>query len=241
MPDQPDPGFWGDERTRRTRVPRPTADGFEVLRDRFHAWRADARGAVVVLVIVAAVVGFVWYRIGAGGDDPPRPDAAVAARAASRNGPADAPVAPTTLGRALVVHVAGAVTRPGVLELEPGARVIDAVEAAGGALPDADLDRLNLAAKLSDGERVLVQRVGAPPAPADPTGEPADGASTGPLDLNTATTAQLEELPGIGPVLAEAIVDERERRGGFRSVNELRDVRGIGDKRFEDLRALVTV
>ena len=143
-----------------------------------------------------------------------------------------------------MVHVAGAVTHPGVVELTPGARVIDAIEAAGGAPPTADLDRLNLAAELTDGQRVLVQNVGDPAAPAAPGGDvsTAPGEAPGGLvDLNAATSEQLEELPGIGPALAEAILTERERRGGFRNVLELRDVRGIGEKRFADLVDLVTV
>jgi competence protein ComEA len=156
---------------------------------------------------------------------------------------------PTTgaSGGRVIVHVAGAVATPGVVELEGAARVIDAIEAAGGAVPDADLDRLNLAAKLVDGQRVLVQRVGEPAAPSAPgstgTGDPSADPSVGGglLDLNTATTLQLEELPGIGPALAAAILEERDRRGGFRSINELRDVRGIGEQRFADLRDRVTV
>jgi competence protein ComEA len=148
-------------------------------------------------------------------------------------------------GDRLTVHVAGAVAKPGVYDLTAGARVIDAVEAAGGGAPEADLNRLNLAAKVTDGQKVLVQRVGEAPAAGAP-GSP-DGGSSGSADpsglvnLNTATQPQLEALPGIGPALAEAIIVERERRGGFRSVNELRDVRGIGDKRFADLKNKVTV
>ncbi len=143
-----------------------------------------------------------------------------------------------------MVHVAGAVTTPGVVELAKGARVIDALEAAGGGVAGADLDRLNLAAKLVDGQRVLVQKVGDPPAPADPSaaGSTALGATpAGPIDLNAATQEQLEALPGIGPTLARAILAERDRRGGFRSVNELREVRGIGERRFADLKSLVVV
>jgi competence protein ComEA len=160
--------------------------------------------------------------------------------------------APSTKGNRVVVHVAGAVARPGVVELASGSRVIDAVEAAGGGLPEADLDRLNLAAKVIDGQRVLVQKVGDPPAAegsgsASPSGAgstpgaPPGAATTGPLNLNTATLDQLDGLPGIGPVLAAAILAERVRRGAFKSVNELRDVRGIGEKRFADLRDLVAV
>ena len=143
----------------------------------------------------------------------------------------------TTAGGALVVHAAGAVVRPGVYELRAGARVQDLVAAAGGAAPDAQLDRLNLAARLVDGSQVYVPRAGeaAAPAAAGP------GAPDGPLDLNTATVEQLEELPGVGPATAQAIVTAREELGGFRSVEDLLDVRGIGPAKFEALRDLVTV
>ena len=249
-PDRPDPSFWGDERRRprAARIPRPSVDGIEALRDRVQAWRGDSRAAVVVLVVVAVVAGVVWYRIGAAGGEAP-PTRTRSAAVTTTPGPApadDATGASATNGsraKLVIVHVAGAVTRPGVLELAAGARVIDAVEGAGGALPEAHLDQLNLAAKVADGERVYVPRIGELSiTPADggaPTGDP--GAGNGLLNLNTATQAQLEELPGIGPVLATAVLEERERRGGFRSVNELRDVRGIGEKRFEDLRDQVTV
>src|SRR5262249_12568312 len=148
----------------------------------------------------------------------------------------------------IAVHVAGAVARPGVVELAAGARVIDAVEAVGGAPSDADLDRLNLAAKLVDGERVFVPKVGQadPGVVAGETAATGDATSSGTatlsgkVDLNTATQAQLEELPGIGPAYAQAIIAERQRRGGFKAVNELRSVRGIGDKRFAEIAPLVT-
>jgi competence protein ComEA len=203
----------------------------------------------VVLIAAAIVAGVVWYRIGVGGADEAPPRRTTSRATASVN---TAPVsvgATTTTARGdrLVVHVAGAVARPGVVELHAGARVIDAVEAAGGAAGDADLDRLNLAARLADGEKVLVQRVGDPPAAEPPnadsaaTGVPGTGAPTGPVNLNTATLDQLDGLPGIGPVLAQAILDERARRGRFHSVQELREVRGIGERRFADLADLVTV
>jgi competence protein ComEA len=151
----------------------------------------------------------------------------------------------TEHGGALTVHVAGAVNRPGVVRIRAGARVVDAIDAAGGGLPDADLDRLNLAAKLVDGQRVAVARVGAP-APVESGAipgavDPAAGVDPGPVNVNTATQAQLEELPGIGPALAGAIIAEREKRGGFRDVAELQDVRGIGDARFADIKDLVSV
>src|SRR5206468_6937735 len=151
----------------------------------------------------------------------------------------------TKKGARVTVHVAGAVAKPGVYDLAGGARVIDAVEAAGGGAPDADLNRLNLAAKVADGQRVLVQRVGeAAPAGSATSGSGGSGGSADPsglVSLNSATQAELEALPGIGPSLAGAIITERERRGGFRSVNELRDVRGIGEKRFADLKDKVTI
>ena len=251
-PDRPDPSFWGDERRpRAARIPRPSVDGIEALRDRVQAWRGDSRAEVVVLVVVAVVAGVVWYRIGAAGGEAPPTRTRAAAVTTTTPGPAradDATGASATTGsRAplVMVHVAGAVTRPGVLELAVGARVIDAVEGAGGALPEAHLDQLNLAAKVADGERVYVPRIGElSVTPADggaSANDPGGGAGNGLLNLNTANQAQLEELPGIGPVLATAILEERERRGGFRSVNELRDVRGIGEKRFQDLRDQVTV
>lgn len=137
----------------------------------------------------------------------------------------------------VLVHAAGAVAHPGVYELVAGARVADLIDAAGGPTPDADVDQLNLAAPVADGERVYVPRAGE-----IVPGDPGNGDSPkGPLDLNTATLDQLDELPGIGPATAKAIIDERDRRGGFTSVEELLDVRGIGPAKLEQLRDLVTV
>lgn len=149
----------------------------------------------------------------------------------------------TTTPEALVVHAAGALQAPGVYRLPPGSRVADVVNAAGGPAPDADLERVNLAAPLADGSQVHVPRVGEPaPVPVGGSGGGAGGATTtGPLDLNAATLAQLEELPGVGPATAQAIVEERERRGRFGSVEELLDVRGIGPAKLDGIRDLVTV
>lgn len=219
------------------------------LTDRLRDWRADARFGVIVLVVVAVVAGVAWYRIGIGGASvgdtgaPPRAvTTTVEPASTSSTGPKGQP-------STIAVHVAGAVTHPGVVELRTGARVIDAVEAVGGALGDGDLDRLNLAAKVTDGERVYVAKVGqADPGVTNAGGAAAgDGSGSGAaapgakVNLNTATQAQLEELPGIGPTYAQSILAERQRRGGFTSVNDLRSVRGIGDKRFAELAPLVTV
>jgi competence protein ComEA len=144
----------------------------------------------------------------------------------------------------VVVHVVGAVPTPGVQHLPAGSRVADAVQAAGGATPDADLARVNLAAELTDGQQIYVPRVGeSPPTPITPAGTTGDPA-TGPeplVDINTATAAELDELPGIGPTTAEAIITTREERGGFTSVDDLLDVRGIGDAKLAELRPRVTV
>jgi competence protein ComEA len=203
-------------------------------------WRFEVRAIAVVVVVGALLAGFVWYRVSsATGDPPPRaPGAAPTGESAAATGG----LAPTTtaVGGSVTVHVAGAVRHAGVVVLPAGARVIDAVEAVGGGVPEADLDRLNLAARLADGQRVYVARVGEPAGPEESGASTPEG-SGALLNLNTATAAQLETLPGIGPVLADAIVVERGRRGGFRSVNELREVRGIGERRFADLRARVTV
>ena len=135
----------------------------------------------------------------------------------------------------VTVHVAGAVRRPGVYRLPSSARVVDAVRRAGGARPRADLAALNLAAKVEDGRQVLVPRRGAAAAAG---GEAAEGV---PLDLNTATPEQLDELDGIGPGMAAAILKYREQNGGFGSVEELGEVPGIGEKRLAALREAVRV
>jgi competence protein ComEA len=159
------------------------------------------------------------------------------------------PSAGTAAPPSIVVHIAGAVAAPGVHALAPTARVADAVTAAGGAAPDADLDAVNLAAALVDGQRVYVPRLGEVDPASVPSGVPvvdgggAAGPATpsGPVDLNTATAADLEALPGVGPATATAIVDDRTRNGPFASVDDLDRVSGIGPAKLDALRELVTV
>lgn len=166
---------------------------------------------------------------------------------------------PTASPSALVVQAAGAVLHPGVYRLPAGSRVDDLVRAAGGVRLDADLDRVNLAAPVHDGERVWVPRVseevappviagGAVPSPVAPGGGAGGGADAGSpgepaavIDLNTATAEQLDTLPGVGPVTAAAIVAHRDEHGPFGSVDDLLDVRGIGEAKLEQLRPLVRV
>jgi len=166
----------------------------------------------------------------------------------------------------VVVHVMGAVARPGVVELVAGDRVVDAVAAAGGATDDAAVGALNMARVVGDGERILVPTPadveaglvpdpaagplpaggGTPSSAADgTTNATGDGAGVrddqGRLDLNGATLADLEELPGVGPVIAERVIAWRDANGGFEAVGQLREVTGIGEKTFQSLADLVVV
>jgi len=141
-------------------------------------------------------------------------------------------------GGEVVVHVAGAVRRPGVYRLDPEARVDDAVGRAGGATRRADLSQVNLAAEVEDGRQVLVPERPRPGQPA-PTGTAATAGV--PLNLNTATLEQLDELDGIGPTTAQQILDFREAHGGFGSVEELDQVPGIGEVTMASLRDKVRV
>jgi competence protein ComEA len=145
-------------------------------------------------------------------------------------------------GGDLLVHVAGKVRNPGVVRLPEGSRVLDAVQAAGGAEAGVDLTGLNLARFVGDGEQVLVGIAGpVDGAPTGAAGQPA-GASTGGLvNLNTATLDQLDTLPGIGPTLAERILQWRQEHGRFSSVDELQEVSGIGPRTLEQLVDLATV
>ncbi len=139
----------------------------------------------------------------------------------------------------LTVHVAGAVASPGLYQVAEGSRVADALRKAGGPAPDAVLDNLNLAARLKDGEKIMVPR-------SPPNGE-APGVSSGPtaggelVNINTADEAELETLPGVGPATARKIIEYREKNGQFSSVEELDEVPGIGPSRLESLRELVTI
>lgn len=147
--------------------------------------------------------------------------------------------APTDTPAALVVQIAGAVARPGVYHLPDPSRVDDLLARAGGPTADADSTALNLAARLADGERVYVPRLGEATAALTVTSAPS--AAGAPLDLNAATLEQLDALPGVGPTTAQAIVTRRERNGPFTSVDDLLDVPGIGPAKLDALRDLVRV
>ena len=184
----------------------------------------------------------------------PAPGAVAGDPAATSAQAVTAPAAPTVVppppgtsaAPVLLVHVSGKVRRPGVVELPAGSRVIDAIEAAGGARAGAHLGLLNLARPLVDGEQVAVGvAVAAPPLSVGvPVGTtlPATAAPAGALvNLNTATQPELEELPGVGPVTATSILEWRAEHGGFSTVDELIEVSGIGEVTLAELRDLVTV
>jgi competence protein ComEA len=186
-----------------------------------------AVGAVLVLLLGARQLGR------GGASDPPAPAAT----------PAPLRVEAAEDER-VVVHVAGAVKRPGIYRLLASSRVDDAVRLAGGATRRADLAGLNLAAKVEDGRQILVpERVAtSAAAPATAAAAPAGSAAPAqPVNLNTATLEQLDVLPGIGPALAQRILDFRDANGGFGTVEDLGDVPGIGDVRLASLRELVRV
>jgi competence protein ComEA len=220
--------------------------------ERAQAWvgAARARAGLVAgglaLVVVVAVAWLAFVRTGSGQGPPPEltmPRASAAAASRSSTPPATGLGAGEAggAGGVVIVHVAGAVVSPGLYRLGGAPRVADAVDAAGGVAPDADVDALNLAAPVADGERVYVPRQGE--GGADPGVAAGLGAAavTGPLDLNSATAQQLDSLPGIGPSTADAILEYRREHGRFRSVDELLEVRGIGQAKLDDLRAKVRV
>lgn len=211
--------------------------------------------AVGLAVVLAAVVTGIWLMSSRpqpmpvsaavpAGSAPLAPASGASPTAAPTVAPA--PSAAVSSPAELVVDVAGKVHRPGLYRLPAGARVDDALKAAGGPLGGVDLSSLNLAARVVDGQQIAVGKPGAvgpqPGAagssPAVPTGV---GGASGPVDLNTASLEQLETLPGIGPALGQRILDWRSAHGSFTSVDQLDDVSGIGTVIFARLRALVTV
>ncbi|MFI7482319.1 helix-hairpin-helix domain-containing protein [Kocuria sp. M1R5S2] len=238
-----------------------------------HRWEVAARTRVPVPLLLLAAAGLAvlaWSLLGAGGDPVPdgtgRPVLAdVSADDEAPDGPEPSPAggpedplatpgggvaASPSPGPRLAVHVTGEVARPGVVQVDRGARVVDAVEAAGGLTEHAATAAVNLAAPVADGQQVLVPDARAAPAhgplpegtgAAPPPGAPAAGAPAGPVNLNTASAQELETLPRIGPVLAGRIVAFREQQGGFAVVEELDAVPGIGPTLMEALLPLVTV
>ncbi len=210
-------------------------------------WLMSSRPAAVpVSARVPQVPGSTLT--GSGGSPSPArgsPLGGTSAGTAISNGPAVSGSTPTGL---VVVDVAGKVVRPGLYRLPAGSRIDDALRAAGGARHGVDLSSLNLAAPLVDGQQVVVGvpgATGAQPPVAGTGGSVTAGgtspATAGPVNLNTANLEQLDALPGVGPVLAQHILDWRGQHGRFTGVDQLNDVSGIGDVKFAELKNLVTV
>ncbi|WP_345057985.1 ComEA family DNA-binding protein [Streptomyces rameus] len=224
-----------------------------VLRERMPVWlqaryAVERRGVVALVVVLVAAAVFAVQHFWAA-----RPQSVSAPQVVrtqahfprkSEGAASGAAVGTTATPAAeIVVDVSGKVREPGIRRLPAGARVADALRAAGGIRPGVSTEGLNRARFLVDGEQVVVGTPAGAAAPPGPATGPLPG-STGtgpaaPVSLSTATVEQLDTLPGVGPVLAQHIVDYRARHGGFRSVDELREVNGIGDRRFTDLRDLV--
>ncbi|MGA9160580.1 MAG: ComEA family DNA-binding protein [Actinomycetota bacterium] len=202
------------------------------LRERLAALsRAELLGLVALLAVTLGGAG-LWYMRSL-----PRP-VEVARVPNDPFGPVPAPSSSPSPEVVLLVDVAGWVRHPGVYEFAEGSRVVDALDAAGGARPGAILQALNLAAPLVDGTQILVPREGEEAVAPSATGGAVAG---GLMNVNTATATELEELPDIGEVLAQRIVDYRTDNGPFASVDQLLDVSGIGDSILESIRELVTV
>ncbi|MDQ4030910.1 MAG: ComEA family DNA-binding protein [Actinomycetota bacterium] len=194
---------------------------------------ALALSLVAALAAVIAAVG-VWRE-----RPVPEPTPALPLVTADTAPGASAP--PPLAAPEVVVSVAGRVVRPGLVRLPDGTRVADALTAAGGPLPGTDLMGLNIARRLSDGEQLLI---GVAPPPGQPTDGAAPSTPSGEsrkVDLNTATLEQLDVLPGVGPVTAQRILDWRAAHGRFISVDQLREVSGIGQARLARLKDLVRV
>jgi competence protein ComEA len=214
--------------------------GKEAWRDRIESLvgrRLDAWVVAGLALAVAVAAVMLWSRGGSPRIAPPAEPDAVASTPPAVGGP------PVQGVSAVLVHVAGAVRRPGVYGVDNGARVADAIDLAGGARSRADLDSLNLAMVVTDGMQVLVPTKSGETAPA-PSGAGSGVAATptpAPVNINTADQIALETVPGIGPVTAQAIIEYREQIGSFGSVDELIDVSGIGPATLESIRPYVAV
>jgi competence protein ComEA len=202
-----------------------------------------ARGTVLTWVVAAVLATLAAVRLLGGGEGDTSPPLKLDGGAVASAEPAPAGP-PAERREGLFVHVAGAVRRPGLYRLDSAARVAEALQRAGGPLPRAELTAVNLAARVSDGQQVLVPLAGRVPGSASASGATgaagavaagAGGAGIK-LSLASATVEQLEELDGIGPTLAERIIEYRDAQGGLTSLDQLNEVDGIGEERLASLR-----
>lgn len=232
-PDPPEP--WGDAAA--PEWPERVALVLDGL-----GWSPGRAALLLLGLVTAAVVGWSVLRPSAPPPELTLPQVSTTAVAPTSSTP--------EVSTGVVVHAAGAVTRPGLYHLPVEARVADLLEAAGGLTAAADPGRVNLAAPLADGQRVYVVATGelAPPPVDGPAGGgPTEGGADGSaedaamVNVNTADATELESLPGVGPVTAEAIIAHREENGPFTSVDQLLDVNGIGDAKLAAMRDRVTL
>ncbi len=194
---------------------------------------AQYRGYVIIGTVLGLVVGGVI------GYFTPHPQASTPITVST---PLPTPTpAPTATPLPLRVHVSGAVNQPAVYHLPQGSIVQDAVNAAGGPKSDADMSRINLAVELRDQQQVYVPLQGETSAPPVVSGGEAEGATGGVININTATTTELETLPRIGPATAQKVIDYREANGPFGAIEEIQNVPGIGPATFEGLKDSITV
>ena len=197
-------------------------------------------GAAVVLLIAALVTAVIVSAVGQ-----QTGHRVIAPGGSGASTDSTDPAATTgAVGAIILVHVLGAVAQPGLFELHDGARVMDVVAAAGGLNETADPAGVNLARILSDGEQLYIPQLGeaqpgAPPGAS--AGGNESGATGGKVNLNTASAAELETLPRIGPAMSQRIIDYREANGRFSSIDDVRNVTGIGDKTFDGLKELITI
>jgi competence protein ComEA len=220
--------------------------GLTDLPETIRSGRLALDGVAIVAVGAVALIGVLvagWFAWRGSADTQPvartsvvAPGVALAQASSPSRGRPGALATPASL---LVIDVAGRVRRPGLVRVPAGSRVADALAAAGGTLAGVDLATINLARPVVDGEQILVGIAGAGAGGAGSSGSSVVAA--GPLDLNAATLEQLEALPGVGPVLAQKILDWRTAHGRFSNVDELREVGGIGDKKYGDIAPKVRV
>jgi competence protein ComEA len=196
--------------------------------------------AAIAFILGGLVLGMNWLGMAATGPTAAEPqDIAVAIDEAEDEAPIE-PTAAAAPDEQVVVYVSGAVRAPDVYQLPKAARIKDLVLAAGGFTADADLERINLAERVDDGQHIHVPRQGED-APAD-NAATLDTADTGQaIDINAASEAELDGLPGIGKALAQRIIDYRTTNGAFKAVEDLRSVKGIGPALFEKIASLITV
>ena len=216
-------------------------------RDRLEGLMARRKDVLMVaaLAVVAVLVALALWARGRPPDIAPPSVSPETAAAGSEDLPAATSTQPVVVGSpssdVVLVHIAGAVRKPGLYEIPTGGRIADAIDAAGGPRPRADLNAINLAELLTDGQKLDVPRVGEEPVVTTTAAPTPSGSVTGIVNINSADQAALETIPDVGPVTAAAIIAYREEVGGFTSVDELLEVDGIGPATLETIRPHVTV